>query len=100
MLRVSKYLPGGSFRPHTDTTYAESQFSVGFDTILVYLNEDMEGGHTELLTPEGSWVSVQPKPGRALVFHHMTLHAGEEVTKGLKYVVRTEVVYGVSTSAQ
>lgn len=40
--RVSKYLPGHSFRLHHDPTYAESPSSVGFDTILVYLNAEME----------------------------------------------------------
>lgn len=54
----------------------------------------MLGGHTMLNTHHGV-VSVKPEPGRALVFHHKVRHAGQEVTKGEKVIVRSEVVYGL-----
>lgn len=37
--------------------------------------------------------SVLPKTGMALIFNHDTLHEGEPVTKGTKYIIRTEVMY-------
>ena len=37
--------------------------------------------------------SVSPKPGTALIFNHDTLHEGLPVTKGVKYIIRTEVMY-------
>lgn len=36
---------------------------------------------------------VTPKEGTALVFNHDTLHEGLPVTDGVKYIVRTEVMY-------
>lgn len=36
---------------------------------------------------------VRPKEGTALVFNHDTLHEGLPVTDGVKYIIRTEVMY-------
>lgn len=36
---------------------------------------------------------VRPKEGTALVFNHDTLHEGLPVTDGVKYILRTEVMY-------
>ena len=48
--------------------------------------------------------SVQPCMGSALVFPHggvgeAALHEGSEVTKGLKYVIRTEVLFPLANGA-
>ena len=37
--------------------------------------------------------SVIPQTGTALIFNHDTLHEGEPVTKGTKYIIRTEIMY-------
>ena len=37
--------------------------------------------------------SVAPKRGTALVFNHDTLHEGQPVSKGSKYIIRTEIMY-------
>jgi prolyl 4-hydroxylase len=42
-------------------------------TMIVHLNDDCMGGDT--------------------VFHHLMLHEGAVVEAGVKYVVRTDVVY-------
>ena len=34
-----------------------------------------------------------PKKGTALIFNHDTLHAGEEVTSGVKYLLRTGIMF-------
>ena len=36
---------------------------------------------------------VTPKQGTALVFNHDTLHEGLPVTEGIKYIIRTEIMY-------
>ena len=36
---------------------------------------------------------VSPKAGTALIFNHDTLHEGLPVTEGVKYIIRTEVMY-------
>lgn len=88
-MRVSKYRVGQSFREHTDTGYAKDMHYVGMHTVLVYLNEDLTGGETIV---KGKSV-VKPETGKALVFYHYTPHEGVKVTAGIKYVIRTEVMY-------
>ena len=36
---------------------------------------------------------VRPKEGTALVFNHDTLHEGLPMTNGVKYILRTEIMY-------
>lgn len=36
-----------------------------------------------------------PKQGKALLFDHRQLHEGSEVFDGVKYVLRTDVMYEV-----
>jgi hypothetical protein len=36
---------------------------------------------------------VKPKPGMTLVFQHELWHEGAPVTRGRKYVLRTDVLY-------
>jgi len=37
--------------------------------------------------------SVVPRVGSALIFNHDTLHEGEAVATGTKYMLRTEIMY-------
>lgn len=73
-------------------------------TFIVYLNDDFEGGETTFFVPqpslEGALESrpVRPRVGCATVFPHgdtgvPLLHEGSSVTKGTKYLLRTDVVY-------
>ncbi|HSG70719.1 MAG TPA: hypothetical protein VLA12_09915, partial [Planctomycetaceae bacterium] len=58
---------------------------------LVYLNDDFEGGETNFIVePE---VSIKPETGMGLMFQHPLLHEGAEVTSGVKYVARTDLMY-------
>lgn len=92
MFRFSKYVPGGSFGWHVDTCYAKGPHEVGMDTLLIYLNDDYIGGETVLkLVPDT--VVMTPKTGSAMAFYHCQTHAGMEVQRGVKYLVRTEVLY-------
>jgi hypothetical protein len=36
---------------------------------------------------------IEPHAGMALLFQHRLLHEGSEVTSGVKYVVRSDVMY-------
>ena len=55
---------------------------------MIYLNEDFEGGFTDF-----SSFRVYPVEGMALCFQHQMSHEGATVTRGLKYVLRTDVMY-------
>jgi hypothetical protein len=60
---------------------------------LCGFNERMrfEGGATQF-----RWETVQPQAGMALVFPHRLSHQGTTVTRGTKYVLRTDVMYANS----
>jgi hypothetical protein len=58
--------------------------------LLVYLDRVEEGGATSF--PEAGLRAV-PRPGSAVLFQNATLHAGEEVVRGQKHVLRADVMY-------
>src|SRR5690349_16586344 len=43
--------------------------------------------------------SVKPMIGRALIFNHDTRHEGEQVSKGVKYIMRTEIMFKRTSGA-
>ena len=56
---------------------------------MIYLNDGYEGGATRFDS-----LSVDGRAGRALVFAHGLIHEGSEVTRGMKYVLRSDVMFG------
>jgi len=74
-------------------------------TFLIYLNEDFAGGGTSFYSPSAvtdgllERRAVRPRTGAALVFPHgatdAALHEGSEVLSGVKYVIRTEVLFDI-----
>jgi prolyl 4-hydroxylase len=56
---------------------------------MIYLNEGYDGGETRFES-----LSVVGKLGMARVFEHELLHEGAEVASGVKYVLRSDVMYG------
>ncbi len=87
--RMYRYHPGQRFARHNDAAFRRANGEQSKLTLLLYLNEDFEGGETTFV--EGA---VTPKRGTALVFPHELLHAGTEVRSGVKYVLRSDVMYG------
>ena len=93
-LRFLRYSPGDFFAPHCDGCYERENGERSFITLQLYLNEDFEGGATAFLdTFSNAAFSLQPKTGNVLIFQHDIYHEGAEVTKGLKYAVRTDVMF-------
>ena len=86
--RYYRYEHQQFFKWHKDGTYRRSDQEESFLTFMIYLNDDFEGGQTAF-----QWESVQPKTGMALVFPHRMTHQGAPVTAGVKYVLRTDVLY-------
>ncbi len=141
--RIYRYETGGidNFAPHIDAGFPPSSLShdgstlvwdatsneVGDEklgpyasgtvsrlTVLIYLNDDFQGGHTKFYAPEiqgGSFeviAAVKPKAGSILMFpqavgeeaveyarKHWPLHEGSPVTEGSrpKYVIRSDVLF-------
>jgi len=67
-------------------------------SVMLYLNDDFVGGATRLCCEDDAvdalrGVDVAPRTGMALVFDQGILHKGSPVRQGVKYSVRTEVMY-------
>lgn len=86
--RTYRYEVHQQFRWHTDGSFRRHDREQSFFTLMVYLNDDFTGGATDF-----HGFSIQPRTGRALVFDHPLLHQGATVTAGVKYVLRTDVMY-------
>ena len=86
-LRFYAYDPGQRFKMHKDGPWTEDGHTSQL-TLLVYLNEDFDGGATDFRD-----FAVTPRTGDALLFIHDTWHEGQAVTRGTKYVLRSDVMY-------
>lgn len=86
--RVYRYKVGQSFQWHYDSPYERASGERSALTLMIFLNEGFEGGHTRF-----SSLEVIPKTGRALIFPHELRHCGAEVENGIKYVLRTDIMY-------
>ena len=115
--RFYRYDAGGTYRPHVDGAWPGSSVTGSRDrpryeydafgdrlsrlTMLVYLNDDFEGGETAFFSAGDDSIdvtAVQPLRGAVLFFPHgettgSLIHEGSSVTARLKFVVRTEVLY-------
>eukprot|EP00931_Biecheleriopsis_adriatica_P074202 TRINITY_DN48318_c0_g1_i1.p1 TRINITY_DN48318_c0_g1~~TRINITY_DN48318_c0_g1_i1.p1 ORF type:complete len:286 (-),score=45.15 TRINITY_DN48318_c0_g1_i1:22-819(-) len=121
--RFYRYGPGDIFRAHIDPDgWTGSGFDSGgrlLDdaygdrtsrmTLLIYLNDAFEGGGTRFFVnptrprlgcaePCHHIVRVSPEQGSALCFFHgrheqSPWHEGEELGAGVKYVLRTDVLF-------
>jgi len=89
-LRFYRYGPGQRFAPHHDGAFVRDAGEQSFITLMVYLNDGFEGGETRFLDLERT---VVPRTGSALLFQHGLLHEGAAVTRGTKYVIRSDVMY-------
>jgi prolyl 4-hydroxylase len=99
--RFYRYGPGQTFKPHRDGAYHRfERLEQSHLTFMVYLNEGAAGGETRFFAGleqafRGEpYLSVRPATGAALVFVHRVWHEGAVVREGLKYVLRTDVMYG------
>jgi len=95
-LRILKYHQGDYFKQHLDGVYTtpdESQKSC--ITIQLYLNEGFLGGNTTFMSERSDEqnVGVVPKTGSILVFQHDILHEGSLLEGGIKYTIRTDIMY-------
>ena len=92
-----KYDIGQRFNWHMDGNYSPDAYSTSYFTFMVYLNDDFKGGNTSFAhveTDDGEInFVIEPKMGTAVFFQHKVLHRGDEVTNGVKYLMRSDVMY-------
>lgn len=88
--RCYRYTPGQRFAPHYDGSFVRNDNERSLLTYIVYLNENFQGGETGFVDFD---VTAIPRTGSALLFQHFMLHEGVSVREGIKYVLRTDVMY-------
>ena len=88
MFRFYRYEKGHRFKGHQDGSFIRNHKEASYFTFMVYLNEGCVGGETSFMEHK-----ITPKQGMALVFLHRLYHEGSEVLEGVKYVLRTDVMY-------
>jgi prolyl 4-hydroxylase len=98
-VQVVRYSQSGKYDPHFDATECGNDIGVQcvqkqrIATVLIYLNDDFEGGTTRFPNLN---VTIEPKKGKALFFwvsdkdsrlvYNETLHGGDPVTRGEKWI--------------
>ncbi|KAK0636164.1 hypothetical protein B0T17DRAFT_587418 [Bombardia bombarda] len=104
-MRFLRYGKGQFFRPHCDGVYSETADERTIETLFtvhLYLNsckaeggDELVGGATSFFSSdEKRKMDVNCKAGRVLIFQHRRVkHSGDDVVKGTKYSMRTDVLY-------
>ena len=101
MLQVAMYEAGGMFNEHYDACdHEDDEYCAKMNnnsgqrraTLLIYLNDDFEGGETEFVN---MGIKVKPEKGKAILFWNttndesiipMSKHKGCEVRSGEKWI--------------
>lgn len=86
--RFYKYALDRRFKRHIDGRFLRNEQEESRITFMIYLNQDFEGGETSF-----DQITIAPKTGSALCFIHEQKHKGCPVKKGIKYVLRSDVMY-------
>jgi prolyl 4-hydroxylase len=85
---VAHYQKGDFFARHTDAAYLREPGVSSLFSVLIYLNDDFEGGETSF--PDLLRI-VKPEAGCALVFGHG--HIGLPISQGDKYALHLFAMY-------
>ncbi|KAG2378470.1 hypothetical protein C9374_008109 [Naegleria lovaniensis] len=102
--RFCRYTPGQHFlAPHQDGFYEVDKNTRSFFTFMMYLNGGYEEGRTTFIQaknkegppqpPFSEVGQVEPHAGLCIVFPHHLLHYGSVLKSGVKYLMRSELIY-------
>lgn len=98
--RYYRYTKGQKFDWHFDGPFTRENGESSKLTFMIYLNDAFVGGETVFNLKRNGVVRdsdpvlrVFPIAGTALVFRHNVLHTGAMVFDGVKYAIRTDVMY-------
>ena len=97
---MARYSPGDHFGTHVDAYFERSSRDRSMFTVNCYLNDVIDGGATRFFdsrTDTEASYSVAPVAGRAVAFRQppavKLYHDGERLGSGVKYLLRTDVMY-------
>ena len=86
--RIYRYKKYQEFRRHSDGRIHRSETEESKLTFMIYLNDDYQGGSTSF-DEFVAW----PETGMGLCFDHSLSHEGTMVLDGVKYALRSDVMY-------
>uniref|UniRef100_A0A7S3REA8 Prolyl 4-hydroxylase alpha subunit domain-containing protein n=1 Tax=Emiliania huxleyi TaxID=2903 RepID=A0A7S3REA8_EMIHU len=105
-IRLYRYTPGQRFGQHVDQSNAMPGGEQTEWTMLVYLSggpgQEVVGGETAFYDGGRRSVVVDPLAGSALLHAHgerCLTHEALEVRRGVKYVLRSDVVFAPSSAS-
>jgi prolyl 4-hydroxylase len=102
-IQFTRYSQGQQYIPHWDyfnNIHADTHVTPDRRaTVIIYLNDSFTGGHTAFPNLN---ITVRPQAGSALFFRYdydstvksLTLHSGEPVVKGVKYIATAWIRHG------
>merc|ERR550514_692968 len=95
--RIEQHVPDVVAKSRRGKGATVGWYASGLNERLLFLNSAGKGGETKFLNPHGGdgskTVDVVPRRGLCLVFDHRLLHEGALLLKGVKYAVRTDVMF-------
>ncbi|QWT19357.1 2OG-Fe(II) oxygenase [Bacillus sp. NP157] len=99
-LRLCRYRPGQQFRIHQDGVHHRGHGCRSMLTFMVYLTDGdaFEGGDTLFYAAGPSngqdvVARLRPRIGSLILFDHGIWHAGEALTRGVKHVLRSDLLF-------
>lgn len=88
---VSKYFPGNSIDWHLDG-HRECDGMKSNYSFVIYLNDNFDGGETSIKDKNGVVIDVKPDTGKVLILNQDIMHCGKQVKKGIKYILRGDLM--------
>jgi prolyl 4-hydroxylase len=88
LFRFYRYQVGQEFKRHRDQSYIRTEIEASYYTFMIYLNDNYVGGETVFNN-----MTIQPRQGMALIFLHDLEHEGSAVIQGVKYALRTDIMF-------
>ena len=88
LFRFYRYQAGQEFKRHRDQSYIRNDIEASYFTFMICLNVNYDGGETTFNN-----LTIQPKQGTALIFLHDLEHEGRPMRKGIKYILRTDIMF-------
>ena len=87
-IQLLKYEIGGHFKKHRDTLSEYNTQPPRHSTIIIYLNEDYEGGNLSVwdYVTDEEYVAER-KTGNSVMFESKCFHAASKVLSGTRYVL-------------
>lgn len=89
-----KYVPGDCFGRHTDRPNGRIHGQVSLYTLLLYLNDDFQGGET--LFPDLA-INIKPEAGTMVAIFHGVTHEALPVRAGIKYALHTFAMFATES---